>query len=81
MMRAGRTSAGNTCEHGSRLNAVQVYTITDRGPNQNCGDLADMRSGVKVDSGKGFPLENFAPSVTEIELGKVRLACCAPVCS
>jgi len=50
---------------------VQVYAITDRGPNQDCGDLTtDWRSDNKpaVDSGKGFPLEKFAPTVTELEL-------------
>ena len=50
---------------------MQVYTITDRGPNQDCGDLSDLRSNVEVDSGKGFPLERFAPSLAEIELGGV----------
>jgi len=48
---------------------VQVYTITDRGPNQDCGDLTGLRkTKPAVASGKAFPLEKFAPTVTELEI-------------
>ena len=54
--------------------SLQVYTITDRGPNQDCGDMSDATSGRNpkptVDSGKGFPLERFSPTVTEVSLTK-----------
>jgi hypothetical protein len=43
-----------------------MYTITDRGPNQDCGDLQDRIPPSGVSSGKGFPLEKFAPSISEI---------------
>ena len=53
--------------------SAQVYTITDRGPNQGCDDLADAfamnRPGSsRIAEGKGFPLEKFAPTVTQINL-------------
>jgi hypothetical protein len=49
--------------------SVQVYTITDRGPNQDCGDLTDLRTPKPAqDGGKAFPLEKFAPSMTMLEL-------------
>jgi len=52
----------------------KVYTSTDRGPNQDCGDLAKGRDpDPAVLSGKGFPLRMFAPTVTEIELTAAKL--------
>jgi hypothetical protein len=44
-----------------------VYAITDRGPNQDCNDLSKISRGT-VANGKGFPLEKFSPTVTELEL-------------
>lgn len=44
-----------------------MYAITDRGPNQDCGDLSGFSRGT-VANGKGFPLEKFSPTVTELEL-------------
>ena len=53
----------------------KIYTITDRGPNQNCGDIDDDYKAGKVpnrspgvSSGKGFPLEKFSPAMTEIAI-------------
>ena len=53
-----------------------MYSITDRGPNQDCGDLSEWRAAASVpeDSGKAFPLERFAPTVTELSLYKRNLS-------
>ena len=59
----------------------KIYTITDRGPNQNCGDIDDDYKAGKVpnrspgvSSGKGFPLEKFSPAMTEIAIDGKKLS-------
>lgn len=44
--------------------------ITDRGPNQDCGDLSDAGVAGAAASGKGFPVAAFSPTVTEFTLEK-----------
>jgi hypothetical protein len=48
----------------------QVYWITDRGPNQGCDEHYSWWQPKlpTIKSGKGFPLEKFAPTFGEVEL-------------
>lgn len=55
------------------------YAISDRGPNQDCGDMyadrgdtSKVKSGFSstVDSGKGFPVKEFSPTMATIKLDK-----------
>jgi len=50
--------------------ACRFVGITDRGPNQDCGDLASAGVAVASDSGKGFPVAAFSPTITEFLLEK-----------
>jgi len=59
---------------------LQVYWITDRGPNQGCNDADSLWGGSSWQpasamrtSAKGFPLERFAPSYGEVDLTSTAL--------
>ena len=58
---SGMNSLG--CEDDEDLSTCIFVGISDRGPNQDCEDM-----GVR-DSGKGFPVSNFAPVITTFKLG------------
>ncbi|KAI9139983.1 hypothetical protein BKA69DRAFT_1082833 [Paraphysoderma sedebokerense] len=53
-------------DRGSKM----FYTTTDRGPNQDCEDLAAWGyKGKNVgNKGKGFPVPNFAPTMTSFKV-------------
>lgn len=46
-----------------------IYTITDRGPNIKCKDAPELLGQAVCDSGKIFPLSQFAPAIYHLEVG------------
>eukprot|EP01023_Acetabularia_acetabulum_P044091 TRINITY_DN441_c0_g1_i3.p1 TRINITY_DN441_c0_g1~~TRINITY_DN441_c0_g1_i3.p1 ORF type:complete len:1169 (-),score=245.25 TRINITY_DN441_c0_g1_i3:240-3746(-) len=40
--------------------------ISDRGPNQDCGDLADAGVATVFQGGKGFPVPAFSPFISKV---------------
>lgn len=56
---------------------LQFLGITDRGPNQDCGDCFDNQADptlvgnatVNFNSGKGFPVPRFSPTFGIIQMG------------
>ena len=67
---------------------IHVTGVTDRGPNQDCGDISDDWNlgvgnrqytyptgygGPSVTSGKGFPVAKFSPTIVKGKLDKTNL--------
>jgi len=53
-----------------------IWTLTDRGPNIDCGDAPERITGLTADvicagdkSAKSFPLPGFAPSIVKLQVG------------
>lgn len=63
---SGMNSLG--CDDESDISTCTFVGISDRGPNQDCGDM-----GVR-DSGKGFPVKDFSPVITTFKLGAGNIA-------
>jgi len=77
-------ASGLTMGHYDKDGSVVFYGISDRGPNQDCGDLSDAHletGAVKtalvgsspapadgLGSGKGFPVPKFAPTIATLTL-------------
>jgi hypothetical protein len=66
---------GSGAFHAPGDPATVIYTLSDRGPNIDCGD-AEKITGVKTDqichgdkAGKIFPKPEFNPSIFRVELG------------
>jgi len=75
--------------------AITFYAISDRGPNQDCGDLADSAAKGKaardaeigaenpdplITSGKGFPVEKFSPTFGKLTLDSDGTATATKTC-
>lgn len=59
----------------TQLHANYFLGLTDRGPNQDCGELADDPERYPEaigKKGKGFPIVSFAPSIVHFETGDSR---------
>ncbi|KAA8499606.1 Gigasin-3a [Porphyridium purpureum] len=70
---AGQVCVLNTAiGSGLAFSGGKYYGLTDRGPNQDCGDLFALdpikyaAAGGKT--GKGFPVKRFAPSIVEFSI-------------
>ena len=77
-------ASGLTMGHYDKDGSVVFYGISDRGPNQDCGDLTDAHletGAVKtalvgsspapadgLGSGKGFSVPKFAPTIATLTL-------------
>ena len=66
---------GSAAWRDSKDPAGVIWTITDRGPNLDCAGIDEI-TGLGVDklcagdeSGKNFPLPDFTPTITKLEIG------------
>jgi len=47
---------------------LSYIAMSDRGPNQDCGDLVDSGVASTFSGGKGFPVPKFAPYISKVSV-------------
>lgn len=61
---------GSGAFHRSNDPVDIFYTVTDRGPNIDCGDSSKVLGISHCSKGKIFPIPNFSPTIYRLKLSK-----------